>query len=908
MPRDSPIQVAFNGGLLGARLQGRVDLAKYRTGCQQLCNFIPTVQGPAVKRSGTAFVCETKDSSQRVQLIPFEFSREQAYVLEFGPAYMRVYRDSGVVLESTQSIVGSPTAANPVVLTVSSHGYSTNDSVRIDGSGMEALNGRTFRINVTSSDTFELIGEDGTGRVTGSGGSVAKVYEIPTQYEESDLFTLQYAQTADVLYIACPTKPPYKIARTSDTDWTAEKIVFDAPPFQPDNVTDTTLSIDAATGTAITVTASDPIFSPSNVGQFLRLTETIPENHPKWTPDVDMVQQIIGSWGVGARCYYEDNVYSYSRLAVSNINGSDPPVHREGERLDKKAGYTFVNSGSGWGEIVAYISPTQVTVDVDTAGREFPSETDDNALPVVTNPVFVTKKWALGAFGGSVGYPRAVTIFEDRLWWGGTVGNPQTFWASRTGDYENHEVIGVQEDAGLTFTLASDKINSIEWMIATDILVIGTRGSEFTVRGGGASEAISPSNIQALRQSSYGSRPNLQPIQVDSAIFFVQQAGRRIEELIFDFDTDGYVANDLTQFSENILLSGVVQQAYQSSPFRQLWVALADGTMAAATYVREEDVLGWMRAAVGGTDARVESLAVIPHPDGDEDQLWLVVNREINGVRQRYVEVLEKPFEQGDLLARAKMLESSASFEAPQVTAAVTPTYVGGDLTEQLVTTSSPHGLSTNDVIAVVDSQESPSANGQLLFVNVTSPTEFIAESPQGTNYTKHYLGDSFVYGETVQAISGAGHLRLQTVDALLDGRHYENLVVTDSGTITLPVPASIVQLGYAQPAALLQTMRWEFGMGQIGTAQGRRGRFHQLCVRLDQCGTGLEYGGNFERMDALESTVPLFDDGQPYVGDTPSLDMPSGYEREKRVALRHGKPLPCTVVALMPQGTTEAR
>ena len=113
MSKASPIQYAFNGGQLGPRLQGRSDLARYATGCNTLRNFIPTYQGPAIKRSGFRHVKPVKDASEKVRVIPFEFSTDDAYVLELGEGYIRVYKDSGTVLESAISITGVTAAMEP---------------------------------------------------------------------------------------------------------------------------------------------------------------------------------------------------------------------------------------------------------------------------------------------------------------------------------------------------------------------------------------------------------------------------------------------------------------------------------------------------------------------------------------------------------------------------------------------------------------------------------------------------------------------------------------------------------------------------------------------------------------------------------------------------------------------------
>ena len=173
-----PIQTSFNGGKFSSRVMGRSDLAKYSFACEELQNFIPTVQGPVVKRSGTRYVKQAISDAAESRLIPFSVSADQSYVVELTQGSMRFYRDSGSVLASPLSIVGSPTAANPVLIETGVHGLFTGNSVRIEDSAMTELNGRDFTITILSTIKFELQFEDGTGRSTGTGGTVTPQYQI----------------------------------------------------------------------------------------------------------------------------------------------------------------------------------------------------------------------------------------------------------------------------------------------------------------------------------------------------------------------------------------------------------------------------------------------------------------------------------------------------------------------------------------------------------------------------------------------------------------------------------------------------------------------------------------------------------------------------------------------------------
>src|SRR5512134_2236229 len=97
MPRATPIVNSFAGGEISPHLDARADLQWYYSSCRRLENMIPRAQGGALRRGGTRFVAEIKDSSKRAALIPFEFSTQQAYVIEAGDRYFRFYKDKGQI-------------------------------------------------------------------------------------------------------------------------------------------------------------------------------------------------------------------------------------------------------------------------------------------------------------------------------------------------------------------------------------------------------------------------------------------------------------------------------------------------------------------------------------------------------------------------------------------------------------------------------------------------------------------------------------------------------------------------------------------------------------------------------------------------------------------------------------------
>lgn len=97
MAKEAKNLTALNAGELSRLIYGRIDLAKYRYGLRRCLNFVPLVQGPVIRRSGTYFVTSTKNNGPAV-LRRFVFSVDQAFILEFGNLYVRFYRNYGQVL------------------------------------------------------------------------------------------------------------------------------------------------------------------------------------------------------------------------------------------------------------------------------------------------------------------------------------------------------------------------------------------------------------------------------------------------------------------------------------------------------------------------------------------------------------------------------------------------------------------------------------------------------------------------------------------------------------------------------------------------------------------------------------------------------------------------------------------
>ena len=266
-------QTNFTSGEITPKLAGHIDFDKYSNGTETMENLVVQTQGGATRRPGTRFVAEVKDSSKSTRLISFEFNITQSYCIEVGENYMRFFKDQGQIVEASKSI-SAITKANPAVVTATSHGYSNGDHVWInDVGGMTEVNGRRYTVANKTTNTFELSGVNSTNYTTyTSGGTAEKVFEITTTYTESQVFDLKFAQSADTMFIVHPSHEPAKLTRTGHTSWTLADVDFEKGPYLDTNTTATTLNPGSSgVGTGVALVASADLFASTDVGRLVKL-------------------------------------------------------------------------------------------------------------------------------------------------------------------------------------------------------------------------------------------------------------------------------------------------------------------------------------------------------------------------------------------------------------------------------------------------------------------------------------------------------------------------------------------------------------------------------------------------------------------------------------------------------------
>lgn len=234
----------------------------------------------------------------------------------------------------------------------------------------------------------------------------------------------------------------------------------------------------------------------------------------------------------------------------------------------------------------------------------------------------------------NLGYPGAVTLYQQRLVLAGSPKYPQTIWWSETGAYLSFE-LGTKDDAAISFTLSSDQLNPIVHLAQMNTLIALTYGGEFTITSGNDA-SITPTNISVKNPSPYGCN-RIRPLRVGTEILFIQRAGRKLYAVAYDPDSFvSYAANDLTVLAEHITAGGVRDMAYQQQPDGLIWLVREDGVAVTVTMDRAQDVVAWSRQMTEGAFESVTSI-----PSERDDVLYALVRRHINGHTVRYVEVFD---------------------------------------------------------------------------------------------------------------------------------------------------------------------------------------------------------------------------------------------------------------------------
>lgn len=866
----APALTALNAGELSPYLDGRIDMSKYQNGCSRMRNFRPIPQGPAVRRSGTRFVAETKNMAHRSWLAKFIFSEDDSYVLEFGDHYVRFFTDNGRLLLPGPAVAWS----NAVT-------YGAGNVVAFGG-----VNYAAIRENINQQPNLN---PDDWWPMTGDILEIWSPYGIGDLTNADGTFRLDTVQTGDVIFIAHSDYAPQKLSRFSLTHWSIEPANLTNGPFEdvdPDQAT--TVYASAETG-AITLTASAAIFAADMVGTLFLLEQKLVDGYAVWES-----AKVIA---LNAERRSDSNVYRALNAATT---GTVKPTHREGAKFDGDTGVQWQYLHSGYG--IARID----SVAGLTAGATVISRIPSQAVGLANaSTKWAKASWRAASLGGP-GYPSLNCIHRERL----TYLRGQDLWGSVAGDFENFAARDGAEtlpDSAYHITIGSSETNAGVWMVSKDALLVGTRGAEFSVSQITESEVFGPGNIKASEESKYGAR-QVPPAVIGDSVLFAQRSGKRMRDIRFSFNTNSYEANDLMVLSGHIASGQIIQCDFALEPHSEMWACCNNGDLIALTYQLEQDVLGWHPHRLGGGSGEqgmAESIRSIPSPDGTHDQVWMQVFRVIDGNPTRYVEYMERDWTSDQGLSNAVFSDAAATFNGfvPGATATVTGgvSWTASETGAVAVTGIALTVADEMDYLVLVGS-DGLSAKVRLDTVTsgTTANVTFITNIPASL---RGVLSNNVSFARDV--ISGLDYLEGEEVTLTVEGAAHPPRTVS-GGSITLQAPYSIVQVGLRADGEIV-TMRIEGGANN-GTSQGKIKRIHQVTYRVFES-LGGKYGPVGEEAEfQYRSDEDLMDQPPPWKTGDFTDPYTEGYTTAGRLRILCDQPLPFTLIALFPQLKVEER
>jgi hypothetical protein len=698
MPHSLLPLVCFNSGEWAPSLDARTDIPNYRKALRLSRNGIVTKQGGWTRRPGSVYIANGKlggnytlTTSGVSRLQKFQYAPGTAFMLEFGDKGIRFYSN------------GQQVPATSVPAWVSGTSYPAGAFVTNGGGTFYAWNGAV--INSTAAPAS-----------TPSFWRAQTAYEVPAPYSgnnftapnywAADVFSLQFWQINDVMYIAHPNYPIWRLTRQTDTYWTMQQVQFITPAMMDENATDTTITASGTTGT-VSLAATAPgwvtshFYTPGNSVLESGVLYNCTQVHTSGTFTTDLA---MGLWTVST-IFAAGQVGGYFQLAYNQAQ-----AFLEFDAVSSGSNYTFMggtwyNSATGgtggptqlnligtwevqtygtWqGDVTISVSyDNGVTFQVVTtlssrgdanfsiSGQELDggiyqfSVANSAALASTTPPRVVltadnqfvyglvqitavadaydatglvivpllntaaTVYWSEGAWSAYRGYPTALTLFQERMWYGGTKAEPQRVWGTQTDDIENFALIDQsQATYGLAFDLNASGRGPILWMAAQTDFFVGLSSAEWILSSGSTTTTpITPTAIAALEHSVKGSAPSLPGIIIENAAFYVQRTGRSFQQLMYSVFTNKYMSQDMQTLSGHLTGAGIKQFDFQQQFETQslLWAVCGDGSLISMTYAMEQEVFGWSKHLTGqGTDFGFLSVQVIYGANGQDDEVWV---------------------------------------------------------------------------------------------------------------------------------------------------------------------------------------------------------------------------------------------------------------------------------------------
>lgn len=412
---------------------------------------------------------------------------------------------------------------------------------------------------------------------------VRRIYSAQSPYPAAQVAGLDYAQTADVMYLAHLGYDPMKVQRFDHTDWRFATVTF-GPTIDPP--------------TAIGIFGHQPNTTGAVAQTYRYVVTAVSDSSPVQESRISPILSTSNDLSLSG---------NYNEIGVPAPSGniSRHVVYKE------------------QGGVFGYIGSTDGTV------------VNDNNIQAVLS---ITPPQGTNPFAGDGNKPGTVAMHQQRLLFGGTLNVINGVWASRSADLENMDSSRpARADDALSFALLAEKVNGITGLVSLEELLCVTTDAVFAVQGN-QSGVITPSDINPKRSSGRGGR-RIKPLVIDNVTFFVTSRSNAIRTLGYSFDVQSYKTDNVTIFAPHLFKEfAPIKIVYQEEPYSCIYALRSDFALLAFTWEAEQEVWGWAHIE---TDGAVEDIEVIP--ENGYDRLYARIRRTINGVERVFHERMALP-------------------------------------------------------------------------------------------------------------------------------------------------------------------------------------------------------------------------------------------------------------------------
>jgi len=648
--------ISLNSGKFTTLIDVRSDIEKFPAGCRIINNMIPLIYGPVTRRPGTKYIAGVEDDDVKSRMVSFIYSTTIAYKLEFSDKILNVYYEDSIIegdivtpyLEADLFQLQIKQSAD--VMWIIHPSYAPRKLSRVSAtdftlSEIEFEKGPFIERNDIAEDdgvTMAVTGYDIAQATLGDAG--AGTFTISGEGDLSSLFPAN-----KTFYVGSSAGNAGAYTVSPDTDVSYAAPVFTITAAEEVTTTTTAGQIMVDDGT-VTLTASAATFTTGTSGHtdaLFKLThkraKTVTKGSGTAVGIIGEPIEVKGAWSFNTTGHWdatveiqrmEDGVnWETLRTYVSTVTAGVGSRNIQKSDIEEADGvkYRIYISAFTSGTCVADFTVDESTQDSIFKITATASTVSATATAIVTAPENgTTKRWAEGAWSAVRGYPSAITFFAERAVYGFTDEDQQDIWLSQTGEFEDFEA-GVKDADSFAVTLPT--ANRGRWLGSLETLAAGTAGDEWRIKAP-LDEALTPTNWDMKKQTNYGSA-NIQALEVNEAILFVDYVARKIREFTFSDNKQKYVSPDLTALAEDITSGGITSLAIQKNPDSIIWFTITDSPyLISMTYEREQDVVAFANHPLGGSGI-AESVCVTPSTD--EDIVTLTAQFTIDGDTKRYI-------------------------------------------------------------------------------------------------------------------------------------------------------------------------------------------------------------------------------------------------------------------------------